>query len=358
MTDRPPSLSRAFVRRTWLQFGIAVFIFVCWQLADVFLLAFGAVIVAVLLRSIADPIRDRTPLGDGASLALSGILVLSLLGLAGWLFGSTITSQVSGLADRIPRSGEELRELLSTLPFGETLGDQVGNFGALASQLQGAAGRISGYAMNLAGAATNLLLVLFAGVYLAIRPGQARDGLLMLLPNDTARPVKEAMDTSGRALRLWLLGTLADMTIVGVMTGIGTALIGLPSPVALGLFAGIVSFVPIVGPIVSVIPGVLLALQLGPEMVLWTLLVYFAVQQIESNLFYPFIQRRAVDLPPVLTLFGVLGFGLLLGPLGVIFATPLLVVLMVFTKMLYVRNTLGRDVEVPGERKADEPSGA
>lgn len=106
---------------------------------------------------------------------------------------------------------------------------------------------------------------------------------------------------------------------------------------------------PIIGPIVSVIPAALLALQEGPQMVLWAILVYVAVQQIESNLIFPFIQRRAVDLAPTLTLFGVLGFGLLLGPLGVVLVTPLLVVLVVFVELLYVRRTLGKDVSVPGE---------
>ena len=138
------------------------------------------------------------------------------------------------------------------------------------------------------------------------------------------------------------------MTVVGVLTGIGTALIGLPSPVALGLFAGLAAFVPIVGPIVSVVPAVLLALDQGPEMILWAILVYFVVQQIESNLIYPFIQKRAVNLPPVLTLFGVLGLGTLFGPLGVMFASPLLVVGLVWVKLLYVRNTLGEEVSLPG----------
>jgi predicted PurR-regulated permease PerM len=161
--------------------------------------------------------------------------------------------------------------------------------------------------------------------------------------------MRAVLDTAGRALRLWLLGTFADMAVVAVMTGAGTALIGLPSPVALGILAGVASFVPIVGPIVSVVPALLIAVQESPSMVLWTVLVYVAVQQIESNLIFPFIQRRAVDLPPVLSLFGVLAFGVLLGPLGVVLATPLLVVGLVFLKRLYVRESLGKAVKIPGE---------
>ena len=86
-------------------------------------------------------------------------------------------------------------------------------------------------------------------------------------------------------------------------------------------------------------------------MVVWTILVYIAVQQVESNLTYPLIQKKAADLPPFLTLFAVLGFGVLFGPLGVILAAPLMVVLYVLVKILYVRNTLGEETEVPGEKR-------
>jgi predicted PurR-regulated permease PerM len=343
------ALTRCFVRRTWYVFATAGLLFVAWQLADVALLAFAAVIVAVMLRSVADPIRDHSPLGEGASLLVGGLIILGLLFAAGWLFGSTVSAQISDLVARLPKSPDELRVLLERLPLGDEFARQVTDMGGLASRMQGVAGRISGYAMNALGALTSLVLVLVAGVYLASKPRQSRDGLLLLLPKSTVEPVREALDTTGRALRRWLLGTFADMAVVAVLTAIGAALIGLPSPLALALFAGLASFVPIVGPIVAIVPATLLALQQGPEMVLWTILVYVAVQQIESNLILPFIQKRAVDMPPTLTLFGVFGFGILLGPLGVIFATPLLVAGIVFIKLLYVRRTLGKQVSVPGE---------
>jgi predicted PurR-regulated permease PerM len=349
MPTSRPGLSRQFVRRTWYQFAVAALLFLSWQLADVALLVFAAVIVAVVLRSLADPIRNHTPLNDGVSLAAAALLILAVLAGAGWLFGATVSAQTQDLMDRMPKSPEELRALLQRLPLGDALAGQVTDIGSWASRMRGVAGRLSGFAVNAFSAAANALLVVFAGAYLAIRPQRGRDGLVLLLPKSAAEPVRDALNASGRALKLWLGGTFIDMVVVGVLTGAGTGLIGLPSPMALGLFAGLAAFVPIVGPIVSVIPGVLLGLQQGPQMVLWTVLVYFGVQQIESNLIYPFVQRRAVDLPPALTLFGVLGFGVLLGPLGVVLATPLLVVAIVLTKLLYVRNALGKEVEVPGE---------
>lgn len=342
-----PAVDPTFVRRALFLAGLVALLALFLKLTPVLLLAFAAVIIAVLVRSLADPIRRRTGLPTGVSIALASLAILAVLVSSGWLFGSTVAAQIDSLANRIPGSLAELESLLETLPFGSQLAGQLNGAGT-SPDIQSMVGQVGGYVMAVIGAGANLLLVIFAGLFFAAQPERMRDGLLLLIPRTSRAPLREAANESARALRLWLLGTLADMVVVGVLTGIGTTLIGLPSPVALGLFAALAAFVPIVGPIVSVVPAVLLALEQGPEMILWTVAVYFIVQQIESNLFYPFIQKRAVDLPPVLTLFGVLGLGTLLGPLGVVFASPLLVVGLVWIKLLYVRNTLGEEISLPG----------
>lgn len=343
-------MERDFVRKSVFVAGLVVVLLALWKLAGVILLAFAAVIIAVMLRSLSDPIGRVTGLPAGVSLAGAAAAIGAVLAGAGWLFGSTVAEQVDGLAERLPQSLVELEALLRSLPFGEQLAAGLSGAGA-ASDLQSMVGQVGGYVVAVVGAGANLLLVLFAGLFFAAQPERLRDGVLILIPRGAREHLREAADESGRALRLWLLGTLADMVVVGVLTGAGAALIGLPSPVALGLFAGLAAFVPIVGPIVSVVPAVLLALEQGPQMIVWTVLVYFVVQQIESNLIYPFIQKRAVDLPPVLTLFGVLGLGTLFGPLGVVLASPLLVVGLVWVKLLYVRNTLKEDIPLPGSSR-------
>jgi predicted PurR-regulated permease PerM len=136
----------------------------------------------------------------------------------------------------------------------------------------------------------------------------------------------------------WLRGQLVAMLAVGALTGLGAALIGLPSALALGLLAGLLEFVPIVGPIFAAIPALLLAATLGWSEVLWTLALFIVIQQIEGNMLMPAIMQKAVELPPAVTLFAVLAFGLLFGPLGVLLATPLAVVLMVLVQHLYLRD--------------------
>jgi len=128
--------------------------------------------------------------------------------------------------------------------------------------------------------------------------------------------------------------------------------IGVPSALTLALLAALLEFVPFIGPILSAIPAVLLAFVQGPEMALWTLLLFFIVQQIEGNLLEPMVQQRAVDLPPVLLLFALAAGGLLFGTVGIILASPLTVVLYVMVKRLYVQEALHTPTPLPGEEKS------
>jgi predicted PurR-regulated permease PerM len=130
---------------------------------------------------------------------------------------------------------------------------------------------------------------------------------------------------------------------------LGLFAIGMPSALALGFLAGLSEFVPIVGPILSAIPALLLAFSEGGNMVFWVAGLYLLIQQLEGNVIMPLVQRKTVDLPPVVALFALVALGILFGPLGVLLGTPLTVVLYVAVNQLYVRDTLGEDAEIPGE---------
>jgi predicted PurR-regulated permease PerM len=149
------------------------------------------------------------------------------------------------------------------------------------------------------------------------------------------------VEACGAALRQWLIAQLGSMALVGVCAGLLLWLAGIRSPLALGLLAGLGQFVPVVGPFVVAAPGVLLALADGPEKFLWAIAIYVGVGQVESNLFSPLMLRHTAQLPMAMTLFAVLMFGILLGPLGVLFATPLAVVGYVLVKVVYVEGVLG-----------------
>jgi predicted PurR-regulated permease PerM len=191
-----------------------------------------------------------------------------------------------------------------------------------------------------AGGIGTFLLILFAGVYLAADPMLYRNGALRLIPPVRRRQVGRALDDAGHALRKWLVAQIIVMVAVGLMCGVGLALLDVPLSLSLGLLAGLLEFIPVVGPILSAVPAVLLAFATGPQTALYVVMLYVAVQQIESNILTPVIQRWAVELPPVIALLSIVACGLLFGVMGVIFATPMAVVIMAMVQHLYVEDTL------------------
>jgi predicted PurR-regulated permease PerM len=173
--------------------------------------------------------------------------------------------------------------------------------------------------------------------------------MLKLVPERGRALAAEAMEASARALRLWLLGRMVSMATVGLMTWIGLTIIGVPSALTLGLLAALLEFVPFIGPVISAVPAVLLAFAVGPDKALWTVMLFLIVQQIEGNVLEPLVQQRAVDLPPALLLFALVAGGLIFGPVGIILAAPLTVVLYVLVKRLYVQEALHTKTSLPGE---------
>jgi predicted PurR-regulated permease PerM len=347
-----------YVQRVLATVAVVGLALLLWRWLDVLLLAFGAVIVAVILRALADPIGRYARLNERVSLLVAVLVFLGLLVGGLWLFGSTIADQLYQLGQALPSAWAKIKPQLAGLPFGPQLLATVSGFETGASpdqatplsegviaQIRGALVQLGGFARSTLGVVADILVVVIAGVYLAAEPEVYRNGVLMLLPEAARAEVRAAVAESGRALRLWLFSTLCSMVFVGVLTGIGAAILGLPAPAALGLIAGIAQFVPIVGPMSSILPGALVAIGFGPQTLVWTLIVYISIQQVESNIFTPLVQRRTVKLPPALTLFSLIAMALLFGPLGVVFATPLTVVAFVMVRRLYIRDVIGEDVD-------------
>lgn len=343
-----PLTLREFTLRLLIAAAVTGLALLLWRIADVLLLAFGAALVAVLLRSIAAPISERAGVREPIALAASVLLVASVLAGTGWLFGHELSSQFDELLRRLPRAWDSARSSMQKYEVGrvilDSLEDPSASLGIFAAKLPSAAAALSAGLLNA-------LLVAFGAIYMAINPAVYRNGFLKLFPAEARPHVQDVVETSARALQLWLRSQLITMCIVGVLTGAGLWLAGVPAPLALGLLAGLLEFVPYIGPILAAVPGLLLALSVGPEIVLYALLVYLAVQQLESNFVLPMVQREVLKLPPALVIFAVVALGVTFGTLGWIFAAPLTVLLVVVVGKVYVREALGTPTNVPGEQK-------
>jgi len=127
---------------------------------------------------------------------------------------------------------------------------------------------------------------------------------------------------------------------LGTLTGVGLYLIGVPVAFALGILSGVSVFVPYIGPIVAIVPGLLIALSVSPTLALYAAIVYLVAQQLEGNIALPLLQRWTVSMPPAVSLLAIVAFGLLFGVWGVLFATPLAVVTIRIVRMAYVEDVL------------------
>lgn len=307
-----------------------------WKVVDVFVIAFGGLVFATMLRTMAAPLAERTALSPRVSLLVVVLVLLVSSGLMFWLFGRQAIQQFEQLREELPAAAEKFQDWLSESRIGQTVVDSLRQAAEDGSPVSSA-----GLALGATvGGIGNIFLIMVVAIYFASDPLMYREGALRLLPPVRRAQVRSALNDAGSALRKWLLAQLIIMVAVGTLVGVGLALLGVPLALSLGLIAGLMEFIPVVGPIAAAIPGILLAFALGPETAIYVLIFYIGVQQIEGNVLTPLVQRWAVALPPVLAVLSIVTAGLLFGVMGVIFATPMTVVVMAMVKHLYVEDTL------------------
>lgn len=333
---------RVFIERLVIVIALVGFALLLWSLRELFMLVFGALLVAVILNFIAAPLHGRLRLPRRVALLASVLILAALFTSAAWIFGAEVLRQAESLRESLPGAWTALEARLDAWALGDALRDLANNVWSSAS--------LGAVAVSVGNAIGATFLMLVAGIYLAARPDLYRTGIIKLVPPGGRPLATDAIDDTGRALRLWLLGRIVSMVAVGFLTWLGLALIGVPSALTLALLAGLLEFVPYVGPIVSAVPAVLLAFAASPEMAFWTALLFFGVQQFEGYVLEPLVQQHAVDLPPALLLFALVAGGLVFGLIGVLFAEPLTVMLFVMVKRLYVREALQTPTPIPGEK--------
>lgn len=345
-----------FVRRSVTLLGLTVLVvggaLLLWTATEIVLLAFAGVLLAVFLNTPARYLADKSAMPHGLALALTVTLLLAMLVAAAWIGGPRLVEQARQLGEQLPGSLEQVRDVVSTWPGGAWLVERMSQGGGVSPSNVNLVSRVTGTATVLWDGVAKLIFTLYFGLFLATAPRKYRDGVVRLFPAPKRARAREAFNRTGRALQGWLLGQLVAMVLVGLLTGIGLAFIGVPLALVLGIIAGLSEFVPIVGTLIGFVPAALLAMTQGTTALLWVLALYVVIQQLEGNVIVPLVQRRAVDLPPPLTLAAVFLAGAVFGPLGLLVATPLLAVGLVLVKMLYLRDTLGESVELPGGSRA------
>jgi predicted PurR-regulated permease PerM len=300
-----------------------------WELRQFFLLAFGALLVAILLRVLASGIARLTGLGMRTSLAAAIFIVLAVIGVIMWRFGAALSGQFNELVSHIQGGVQSLKKTLQDSGFDWTGSNLVAEG---ASLLTGSIGNLASSGLAFAEAG---LIIAVSAVYLSAEPDLYRRGLVRLLRPLGGEQLDRHISKIGRALQLWLLAQLILMLLVGVLTLISLWVIGLPNPVALALIAGLAEAVPYVGPFLSAVPALLVAITLGWGPALWTAAAYIGIHVIEGYLAAPLVERYFVTIPPALVLSGIVLSALVFGTPGIVLAAPMTVAVYVAVRLLY-----------------------
>lgn len=339
--SRSPS-PRSLARSVLIAIGLIAMAYLLWAGRDILFVAFFGLLVGIFLSFFTGLLHDR---GLHRLLAL-GIVLVTLGGLTAgaWaILWPTVSEQLSTVSRQLPETANTIADWLQqqyravTGASGQPQADLEEEFRARFTQNVG--GLLGGAlpVINTAvGALAGMLVVLMVGIYTAARPGLYRDGFLRLIPPHHRDRVGETLERSGHSLRRWMLGTLIAMTLVASMVALGLWILNVPAFLALAVIAGALEFIPIVGPILAAIPAIAVALTISPMTAVWVAILYTVIQQIEGDVVTPLVMRGAVRLPPALTVVFQALMAVIFGFLGLLLAVPLLAVVLVAVRTLYV----------------------
>jgi predicted PurR-regulated permease PerM len=193
------------------------------------------------------------------------------------------------------------------------------------------------------------LVAFIVTVYLVIHPALLVNGFVSLFPAGQREKVRDVLGKMYRAVQKWFLGQLSAMVIIGVLTAIALSIIGLPYALLIGVFSGLLAFIPLIGTVISIIPPVLLALAIDPILIVWVVLSYIVIHQVEAHVIQPLVMSRAVTLHPVVVVSAILVMGSLFHLIGLLLAVPLVAALSVLVRELWIArmDRIGTDPRAP-----------
>lgn len=335
-TGEKPDLLVCFSRGVLVRLVlIAIALVVLFYARRVFLVAFAGILLAVVLRALASWLERHVAfLGPKSSYATIVCLILALALASGYLLGPRIIMQAHEIVKAIPQSIANVRTAAARYEWGRDITHILDR----SMQTQ----QISGWATHLATGSVELIadgaVILVIGLFLGANPSLYRNGLVQLVPTAHREKAGELLKDLRRCLTGWFLGQLIPMSVLGIATLVGLWLLGIPLAFTLGLFTGLMLFVPYAGAVLAFLPTALLAFTQSPMLMLYVTILYLGIHMAEAYVITPLAQRYAVRLPPALTLLSQLFMWKVAGLLGVLVTTPLAAVSLVVIQRLYMKR--------------------
>jgi predicted PurR-regulated permease PerM len=330
------------------------------QLATLLLAVLTTVIIAIPLSAGATKLERRgipRPIGALASLllglgVLAGVLALII---------PTFVDQTNQFVDEVPSIVRDLEETVGNVTGDRPseVGDRIQRYlERYTDRPERLIGPVTSIGLSVAGVAGALLLMILTAYYIAVRPDPLVQGALRLVPPSRRAHAREVMERLRTAWIGWMQGVVFDMFISGTLLFIGLTIIGLDYALVFAVVTALLVVVPYFGAIAGAIPPIAYALTISPGKALAVLIVYVAVQQIESNMIIPLVMSRTTRLHPAVIAIGVLAVGQLFGIVGLFVAVPIISTVVILTEETWVREIEAAEARRTAEALKVPPGGA
>ena len=331
----------------WIGFlAFAIALYILWEIRQVLLLVFAAVVFATALNSLVRYLQ-RLGLKRGGAVLLSIVALIVLIILFVGLIVPPFIAQSQQLIELVPRGLDRVQswfdQMQQMIPgysqYLPGVDDLIRQIQPLATRL---VGNFFALFSNVLTVLLNILLVLILTIMLLINPQPYRQGFIALFPSFYRRRADQILSLCEVSLVNWIIGILINMVVIGLVSGISLLILGVPLVLANALLAGLLEAIPNVGPVLSVIPPIAVALLDAPWKAAAVLVLYIVIQQLEQYLLVPFVMSRQVSILPAVTLISQVVFAIFFGFLGLFLAIPLVIVGQIWLREVLVHDVLDR----------------
>jgi len=342
--------------------ALIISILILWNLKEILILIFASIIIAMALCTITGKVREFLSIPRWASLGITIISIILILSISLVIIIPQFSSEFQELINQIPSAVSKLWELsintffdiaeiiykdnipsladrslitnkLSIIPDGATLANGVAD----------SITKIINLASNVGIGIIQLFFIISVGLMITLQPSSYRELAILLVPSFYRRRARHILFKCGNSLSSWMTGVLISSIFVVILSSIGLYLLGINLVIANALIAGVLNVIPNVGPTISTIFPLSVALLDTPWKSLAVLGLYIVIQNIESYIITPSIMQKQVKLLPGLTITAQFIFTILFGPLGLLLAIPMAVVIQVFVKEIIIHDILERN---------------
>ena len=340
-SDTNPNELKLYTKKVWIAAGITalvvIILLVLKTTFSVLMLLLAGILIALYFRGLSHLLHTKLHIPSKVALPVSIIGSILLLVLFFWFAGNSIQQQANQLAETLPAAVDSFKRTLDQSAIGRKIMERVSS----PQTSQKASVMVQNFFRSSFGVLGDIYVVLFLGIFFTASPKVYVNGALKLVPVKSRPKAHQVVNQAGAHLTKWLKGQLLAMLVVAVLTAIGLFIIGVPMALVLAIIAGLLNFIPNFGPLIAMVPAVLIGLMQSPTTALLVAGLYILIQTLESNIITPQIQKKMINTPPALIIIAQLFMSVLIGALGLVLAMPLVVVLIVVVQELYIKKQEG-----------------